>query len=174
MAAGVSDADRLTDEEMVDRMSSLMIFYEASPLIRLSALEISTMLIAGHETTGTSIAWLLYDLAKPEYQHVQDKLRAELQSIASDQPSMDELNALPYLDAVIRENLRKNAVVSSTVRCAAKEEVVPLGQPYVDTYGVERTEFTLGKGENVVIPILAMNRDKAIWGEDAMEFKYVL
>lgn len=29
------------------------------------------------------------------------------------------------------------------------------------------------KGETVFIPIIAINRDKSIWGEDAKEFKSV-
>ena len=27
------------------------------------------------------------------------------------------------------------------------------------------------KGDEIIIPILIMNRSKSIWGEDAMEFK---
>lgn len=30
------------------------------------------------------------------------------------------------------------------------------------------------KGQTLLIPILAINRDKSIWGEDAMEFKSVI
>lgn len=29
------------------------------------------------------------------------------------------------------------------------------------------------KGQTMMVPILAMNRDKSIWGEDAKEFRYV-
>lgn len=29
------------------------------------------------------------------------------------------------------------------------------------------------KGQNIVIPILAMNRARDIWGDDSMEFRYV-
>ena len=99
------------------------------------------MMIAGHETTSTSLTWLMGDLAKPENQHIQDRLRAELLTIASDEPTIEELNALPYLDAVVRENLRKNTVVDSTIRSAANDAVIPVAQPFVDRNGVERHEF---------------------------------
>lgn len=101
------------------------------------------MLIAGHETTSTSLSWLLYDLAHPEYKHIQRKLREELCALAAKTttPSMEELNALPYLDAVVRENLRKNSVVDTTIRTSAKDTVIPLGEPIIDTNGVERHEF---------------------------------
>lgn len=30
------------------------------------------------------------------------------------------------------------------------------------------------KGQEIDIPVLGVNLDKSLWGEDAMEFKYVL
>lgn len=33
---------------------------------------------------------------------------------------------------------------------------------------------SIAKGNKVMLPILAANRSKEIWGEDALEFKYVL
>lgn len=112
-------------------------------VILITSAEITTMLIAGHETTATSMDWLLYDLAKPENQHIQSRLRDELLSVPTDSPTLEELNALPYLDAVLRETLRKNAVVEQTERVALKDCVIPLLHPYVDRYGVERREVTL-------------------------------
>ena len=44
------------------------------------------------------------------YQDAQDKLRAEIreakQNLNSEEPNYDQLNALPYLDSIIRETLR--------------------------------------------------------------------
>lgn len=99
------------------------------------------MLIAGHETTSTSLAWLLYDLSHPQYQHAQEKLRSELRSLDTDKPTMEQLNSLPYLDAVVRETLRKNAVVDGTIRCAGKDEVIPVASPFVDRKGTLRREI---------------------------------
>ena len=48
---------------------------------------------------------------------------------------MDELNAFPYLEAVVRETLRIYSPVSATVRIASKDDVIPLDRPYVDTKG---------------------------------------
>ena len=48
--------------------------------------------------------WCLYALAqRPE---VQARLREELLSVSSDTPTMDELYALPFLDAVLKETMR--------------------------------------------------------------------
>lgn len=67
--------------------------------------ELITLLFAGHETTGLSLAWALYHLHRsPE---VLAKLREELaahpQAVTS-QP--DVLTQLPYLTAVCHETLR--------------------------------------------------------------------
>lgn len=90
-------------------------------------------LVAGHETTSTSTTWCLYALAQAP--DVQQKLREELQSIPTENPTMDELNELPYLEAVVRETLRVHAPVVSTARIAAKDDVIPLNTPYTDVYG---------------------------------------
>ena len=65
----------------------------------------------------------------------QNKLRNELLAVGTDNPTMDELNALPYLDGVVRETLRVHAPVASTVRIAIQDDVLPLGEPIKDKYG---------------------------------------
>lgn len=99
------------------------------------------MLLAGHETSSSTLAFLFYELAKPENHRVQDKLREEILAVTSLQPTMEELNALPYLDAVIKENLRLNGVVPITTRSAGLDTVIPLGEPFRDRNGVLQHEI---------------------------------
>ena len=66
---------------------------------------------------------------------VQRKLRDELLAVPNDNPSMDELNSLPYLDAVVRETLRLHAPVPNSGRIAVKDDILPLGKPVVDRFG---------------------------------------
>ena len=54
---------------------------------------------------------------------------------------MDDLNAFPYLDAVVRETLRVHGAVHATARYAAQEDVIPLSKPFVDKNGVLRSEI---------------------------------
>lgn len=65
----------------------------------------------------------------------QKKLRDELLQVSSDSPSMDELNALPYLDAVVRETLRLYAPLPFTFRVSVKDDVLPLSTPVRDKVG---------------------------------------
>ncbi|KAF8604787.1 cytochrome P450 [Ceratobasidium sp. AG-I] len=132
--------------------------------------QISTFLTAGHETTSTSTTWALYVLTK--HPEVQRKLRQELLECGlGDEPSMNDLDKLPYLDNVVRECLRVHPAVPSTVREAAQDINVPVAKPFKNRHGVEQDSIIIQKRDTVFIPILAMNRVKHIWGEDAMEFR---
>jgi len=95
--------------------------------------EVPTFLVAGHETTSIATTWALFALTQsPE---VQDKLRKQLLAVETDNPTMDELNALPYLDAVVRETLRLYPPLPSSMRVATEDDILPLGQPAKDKNG---------------------------------------
>lgn len=65
--------------------------------------ELMTLLVAGHETTATALAWALYWIHK--LPSVRDKLLEELDSLGDDSdPSA--IFRLPYLSAVCSETLR--------------------------------------------------------------------
>lgn len=82
-------------------------------------------------SSGTT--WALFALTQDL--RVQAKLRDELLTVDTDNPTMDELNALPYLDMVLRETLRLHAPVPSTVRVAVEDNILPLGTPVTDRKG---------------------------------------
>lgn len=131
--------------------------------------QVPTFLVAGHETTSIATTWALFALTQAP--NVQVKLRNELLSVSTDNPTMEELNALPYLDAVVRETLRLHAPASSTVRQAMKDDIIPLATPFTDKEGVLHHEIRIEKGQSLRIPIIQINRSRSIWGEDAFEFK---
>jgi len=97
--------------------------------------ELFTLLIAGHETTATAIAWALYWVYQsPDVQH---KLLQELDALGQE---ADPLNIarLSYLTAVCQESLRIYPVVILTVPRAVKEPVELMGyqlQPGTRVYG---------------------------------------
>jgi len=149
MATDIPESQRLSDKDVIA--------------------QVPTFLVAGHETTSTAVTWALYAMTQtPE---AQTKLRDELLSVDTDTPSMDELMALPYLDAILRETLRVHPPVPSTSRFAMRDDVLPVEKPYTDRYGVVRDTIKIAKGDPIFIPILAMNRSKELWGPDAYEFK---
>lgn len=54
---------------------------------------------------------------------------------------MDDLNALPYLDMVVRESLRYHSPVHHTGRLAVRDDVIPLSGGFVDREGDVRAEI---------------------------------
>ena len=83
------------------------------------------LLAAGYDTTGTSMSWIFYDLAMN--QNAQDTLYEEIINAGSDanELSYETLQALPYLDAVIHESLRRHVPVAFLERFCTKDFPVP-------------------------------------------------
>ncbi|KDN36671.1 hypothetical protein RSAG8_10669, partial [Rhizoctonia solani AG-8 WAC10335] len=145
-----NEAHRMSDEEVLS--------------------QISTFLVAGHETTSTATTWALYALAK--HPHVQRKLREELLECGlGDEPGMTELDNLSYLDHFVRECLRVHSPVPNVPREATHDVQIPVSKSYKDKYGVENNYISLQKGDMIIIPILTLHGMKEIWGEDAAEFR---
>lgn len=67
--------------------------------------EVNTFMFAGHDTTATSVSWVLYALGRhPQY---QEKILEEYYEVAgSKELSLDILNKLTWLDACIKESWR--------------------------------------------------------------------
>src|SRR4029453_5715939 len=72
--------------------------------------ELVVMLMAGHETTGTALAWAFERLlSRPD---VENRLRTELDFIAARTPlEADHLARLEYLDAFVKESLRNRPIM---------------------------------------------------------------
>ncbi|KAI0036247.1 cytochrome P450 [Vararia minispora EC-137] len=131
--------------------------------------QVPTFIVAGHETTSTAVTWGLFALSCAP--RVQEKLRAELRQVATDTPSMDELNALPYLDMVLREVLRLYSPSPAVRRNPSEDDVIPLSKPYTDKSGTLHHEVVVSKGDCVAVPISALHVAEDIWGWDAGEFR---
>ena len=83
MAARDEDGEQMSDVELRD--------------------ELMTLLVAGHETTATSLAWAFYWIH--HHPQVREKLLQELDSLG-DNPDPSTILKLPYLNAVCKETLR--------------------------------------------------------------------
>jgi len=70
--------------------------------------ELLTMLLAGHETTATTLAWAFYQIH--HHRDIREKLLTELDSVGK-QPSPMDLAQRPYLTAVCQETLRMYPVL---------------------------------------------------------------
>lgn len=67
--------------------------------------EVMTVFLAGHETTGTGMAWALYALS--QHPEVLRRLREELDAVLGGRaPAVEDFARLPYLEQVVQESLR--------------------------------------------------------------------
>jgi cytochrome P450 family 110 len=104
MAARDEDGQPMTDEELRD--------------------ELMTLLVAGHETTATSLAWALYWIYN--LPQVREKLLEELDGLGEEfEPNA--LMRLPYLNAVCNETLRIYPVAMLALNRLVKSPLEVMG-----------------------------------------------
>jgi cytochrome P450 len=86
--------------------------------------ELITMLVAGHETTATALAWALYWIHHlPE---VREKLLQELDSLGEN-PDPNAIFKAPYLNAVCSETLRLYPVAMLALNRVVKSPLEIMG-----------------------------------------------
>ena len=76
---------------------------------------------------------------------------------------MDELNALPYLDAVVRETLRIHSPVPISVRMATRDDTIPVSKAWKVSIGLEFSKWIhrfLDKVETACVFMVAFIKDK--------------
>ncbi|RPD75378.1 cytochrome P450 [Lentinus tigrinus ALCF2SS1-7] len=135
----------------------------------------SLLLLAATDTTSTSITRAIEVLAhRPD---AQAKLRQELLDATTRTGrtladfDYDAYTDLPYLEAVVRETIRMYPSFYISPRVAEQDTVLPLGTPIEGTDGRPITELVVPAGTMVWVNVLGLNRDKAIWGADADEWR---
>ncbi|KAF0928776.1 hypothetical protein E2562_010655 [Oryza meyeriana var. granulata] len=120
----------------------------------------SEFLNAGTDTTSTGLQWIMAELVKNPA--VQDKLYAEIKATCGDDDELlernvrDKDNKMPYLNAVIKEGLRKHPPGHFVLPHKAAEDM--------DVGG-----YFIPKGSTVNFMVAEMGRDEREW-EKPMEF----
>ncbi|MGE2725648.1 cytochrome P450 [Mycolicibacterium pulveris] len=108
-------ADRRADPDLAERTDSLAILVRAADEDgrtmddRELRDQLLTLILAGHETTATSLAWALERLTR--HPAALAKAVQAADASAAGDPAGDE-----YLDAVVKETLRIRPVIFSTAR----------------------------------------------------------
>lgn len=122
--------------------------------------QLMTFLAAGHETTASAMSWATYLLCK--HPEVQKKLREEihtaLPSISSEDNNItsQEIDKLPYLNAVLNETMRVFPPVPLTLRETVADTTI-------------QGHF-IPKDTTIIICPWAVNTCKHLWGDDARDF----
>ncbi|NP_001306576.1 probable cytochrome P450 6a14 [Solenopsis invicta] len=107
---------------------------------------------AGFETSSTTMSHAMYELALN--QSIQDKVREEIKEVLNNSNGeilYDDIKKMTYLEKVFQETLRKYPPVMYLVRKPIKN------------YTFEGTKINLRKGQDVIIPIYAIQNDPNIY-----------
>ncbi len=85
--------------------------------------EIKTLLIAGHETTATTLGWTFYLLSK--HPEIEERLRAEVEEVLGDRPpTADDVPNLKYATMVLYESLRLYPPLWIVSRMPIEDDVI--------------------------------------------------
>ena len=110
--------------------------------------ELVTILLAGHNTTATAMAWALYELGRHPAE--LERLRADLENLGPD-PDIERIVKLPYLSAVCNETLRLHTVLAETGRVLTSPLTL-FGQ-------------TVRPGVSVIISMAGIHHDPELYPE---------
>ncbi len=124
LTATDADGDHLTDDELRD--------------------ELRTLLVAGHETTATSLTWAFY------YMLADPRIHTALQAELAEAPEgAQAYSQLPYLGAVCSEALRIHSVSPFSIR-ALRAPLTVRGQ-------------RLEADQNVALSLMLLHSDPAVF-----------
>jgi cytochrome P450 len=110
--------------------------------------QLVTFLVAGHETTGTALAWVLLTLSR--FPDVQEQLADEARSVlGGGVATYQSVAQLPLAKMVVQEVLRLFPIVPTVSRTAAESD--------------EIRGFAIRKGANVTCVVWLAHRDPEFW-----------
>lgn len=108
--------------------------------------------VAGFEASSTAIAFVIYELAlHPEY---EKRLYDEIKDIADKgELTMDSINEMSFLDAILEESLRLYPPLPIVDRVA------------VNDYKLPGTDLIIEKGTSIYVAINGVNRDSRYFSD---------
>ncbi|KIJ34127.1 hypothetical protein M422DRAFT_263776 [Sphaerobolus stellatus SS14] len=138
--------------------------------------QMTTFMFAGHDTTAATTSWALYHLARhpPAQKKLRDEIRQAKKNAAARGDSdltIQDLDSMKYLAAVMKETLRYSPILSLLQRQAGRDDIIPLSTPLKTKTGETITSIPVSKGQVIYASIANYNRLKSVWGEDADEWR---
>ncbi|KAM5534479.1 hypothetical protein V8D89_011811 [Ganoderma adspersum] len=137
--------------------------------------EMNTLTLAGHETSSSTLSFVLYELARhPEY---QERMRQEIRGVRArviargdNAFTTEDLESLTLLVSAIKasgETLRFHPITLGLPRVAVKDDVIPLASPIVSTTGETISQIPIKAGQVFYGAFIGYQRLTEIWGDDA-------
>ncbi|KAK4415985.1 cytochrome [Sesamum alatum] len=128
---------------------------------------ILNFIIAGKDTTATTLSWFIYMLCK--HPLVQEKVAKEIKHVTDSKEVLnisdfaatmteEDLEKMHYLHAALTETLRLYPAVPVDAKVCLSDDTMPDG-------------YSVKKGDMVAYQPYAMGRMRFIWGDDAEDFR---
>ena len=111
--------------------------------------EITTIFMAGHETTAQTLSWVFYQLG--QHPEVCRKIRSEVSGFGADECTPDSLQKMTYTKSVIEETMRIYPPVWLIARKSFQDDNI--------------CGHFLPAGSTVLINVYGMNHDPLTWNE---------
>ncbi|KAH9986673.1 cytochrome P450 [Russula compacta] len=134
--------------------------------------QLSALLLAGQETTASSLNWLLWEIARhPESQErIRKEVSAAYRRANGAELSVADLDGMAYTQATLKESMRLHPIIWMLGRVATRDEVIPLAFPITTKSGEQVSSIPVKKGTILDIAVHAYHRLPQVWGEDAHEW----
>ncbi|XP_030350337.1 cytochrome P450 2J2-like isoform X1 [Strigops habroptila] len=146
------DRNPSESRDFIDSYLQEMAKDDASGSLQEENLVVCTLdlLLAGTETTSTTIRWALLFMAK--YPEIQARVQAEIDAVIGQgrQPALQDRNNMPYTNAVIHEVQRKG-------------NIIPFNVPRLTTKDTFVDGFLIPKGTIMMVNFTSVMFDKNAW-----------
>mmetsp|Transcript_491 Transcript_491/g.1145 ORF Transcript_491/g.1145 Transcript_491/m.1145 type:complete len:647 (+) Transcript_491:75-2015(+) len=128
--------------------------------------DLITLLIAGHETTGSMLTWATWLLA--QYPEAQAKMQKELDDVLGGRdPTYDDMAKLEQVRLVVTETLRLFPEPPILIRRALENDVLP--RAHGTGGGVQENKVKIIKGTDFFLSVWNLHRSPLLW-EDPEKF----
>lgn len=119
--------------------------------------QMATFLVAGHETTSSTLSFTYYNLLKNPDTLL--KAQQQVDEVVGDNVlELQHLPKLTYLDACIKEALRLDSPITRWSVCPRKDTTL-------------QGKYEVKKDKQLVSNLKALHHDPSVWGDDHSEFK---
>ncbi|HET7691105.1 MAG TPA: cytochrome P450 [Nocardioidaceae bacterium] len=153
---GLRVAEAGGDAELVQKLRDARDPETGAQLSRQAIIdELNVFLLAGHDTTATTLAYTLWQLGR--HHELQDQVAAEVADLDLSAVTDAVMKTLPTTMKVLHESLRLCPPAAAIGRSATRD--------------IEVDGFRLAAGTQIFLGLYALHRDPAIWGADAAEFR---
>jgi len=128
--------------------------------------DLMTLLVAGHETTGSLLTWTTFELA--QNQEEMRKVQAEMDRVLNGRrPTLEDIKSLHYTRLVLAEGLRLYPQPPILLRRALRDVELPPGHKgqmhYTPEDPMQSKGISLSKDANIFISVWNLHRNPMLW-----------